>query len=132
MTDEELIRDFEAGTEPAGGFHHAEHVRVAWWYLARLPLSDALGRFIDGLQRFAQAQGTPDLYHETITVAFVLLINERLEATGRAAEWEAFAHAHPDLLTWKPSILDRYYHAETLSSPRARRVFVMPDRTADR
>lgn len=35
---------------------------------------------------------------------------------------------HADLLAWQPSILDRYYRAETLDSDRARRTFVMPDR----
>jgi hypothetical protein len=128
MTDEELIRDFEAGVEPAGGFHHAQHVRVAWWYLVRFQLPDALGRFTGQLKRFATARGSPGLYHETITVAFVLIINDRLDVTGRSAGWEEFARAHPDLLEWKPSVLDRYYHAETLASARAKRVFVMPDR----
>jgi hypothetical protein len=61
-------------------------------------------------------------------VAFVLIINDRLDVTGRSAGWEEFARAHPDLLEWKPSVLDRYYHAETLASARAKRVFVMPDR----
>lgn len=126
MMDEELIRAFEEGRAPAGGFHHLQHVRVAWNYLRIHPLPEALGRFIAGLKRFALAQGAPNLYHETMTVAFVLLINERLDDTGRDAGWEAFAASHPDLLQWKPSVLDRYYDRETLDSPRARRVFVMP------
>ena len=33
-----------------------------------------------------------------------------------------------DLLTWKPSILERYYTSDTLFSDRARRSFVLPDR----
>ena len=42
--------------------------------------------------------------------------------------WEDFAAGNPDLLTWNPSILDHYYEKETLSSDRARRIFVLPDR----
>ena len=127
MTDEELLTAFEAGEEPAGGFHHAQHVRVAWLYLRQLPLPGALDRFTTELKRFAERQGAPQLYHETITVAFVLLINERL-AENRAATWAEFAARYPDLLAWKPSILDRYYQPDTLWSDRARRTFVMPDR----
>jgi hypothetical protein len=127
MTDEELIEAFEAGRPPEGGFHHEQHVRVAWWYLRGLPLPEALGRFCERLKHFADTQGASGLYHETITVAFVLVINERLDCHGRDRPWPAFAKANPDLLSWKPSILDRYYAAETLASPRARRVFVMPD-----
>lgn len=128
MLDEDLMRAFEAGHAPPGGFHHAEHVRVAWNYLRVHPLPEALGRFSARLKSFAVAQGAPNLYHETITVAYVLLINERLEQTGPDASWDVFAASHPDLLGWKPSILDRYYHRDTLASARARRVFVMPDR----
>lgn len=129
MTDEQLIRHFEAGQPPDEGFHHAEHVRVAWWYLRHLPLAHALPRFQQGLRRFAERQHQPALYHETITTAYVLLIDARLDRTVDD-EWPQFAAAHPDLLAWKPSILDRYYTAETLWSERARQTYVQPDRPA--
>ena len=127
MTDEQLIDDFEAGRQPEGGFHHREHVRVAWCYLRAHGLAEALGRFCQGLRRFAERQGARGLYHETITVAYVLAINERL-SDHPSLEWDGFAAANPDLLAWKPSLLDRLYAPETLASERARRVFVMPDR----
>ncbi len=128
MTDDELMRAFEAGKVPDGGFHHEQHVRVAWNYLKAHPLPEALARFCSALKGFAQAQGAPNLYHETITVSFVLLINERLARDEAQASWAAFAAANPDLLSWKPSVLDRYYTKDTLDSAHARRVFVMPDR----
>ena len=130
MTDDELMRAFEAGKVPDGGFHHEQHVRVAWNYLKAHPLPEALARFCSALKGFAQAQGAPNLYHETITVSFVLLINERLARDEAQASWAAFAAANPDLLSWKPSVLDRYYTKDTLDSAHARRVFVMPDRLA--
>ncbi len=130
MTDEELMRAFEAGQVPAGGFHHAQHVRVGWNYLRAHPLPEALGRFCAGLRHFAHAQGATNLYHETITVAYMLLINERRAESDPSMSWEAFAAAHPELLAWKPSLLDRFYTPGLLGSGRARRVFVMPDRIA--
>ena len=123
-----MIRTFERGEAPAGGFHHADHVRVAWWYLRTHPLAEALVRFTTALRAFAKAQGKPDLYHETITVAFMLVIAERLANSDGDASWSEFAARQADLLAWKPSVLDRYYTPETLWSERARRGFVMPDR----
>jgi hypothetical protein len=128
MTVESLVQSFEAAELPPGGFRHREHVRVAWWYLRQYPWPVALERFRTGLRRFAEAQGAAQKYHETITTAYVLLINERLEDGGRDLDWEAFATRHADLLAWPPSILDRYYRPETLASDLARRAFVMPDR----
>lgn len=127
MTDDDLLAAFEAGREPEGGFHHRQHLRVAWLYLRRDPWPEALGRFAEGLKRFAIAQGQPGLYHETITVAYFLLIHERMVEASEAT-FDAFAARFPELLGWKPSLLDRYYEAATLSSDLARRVFVMPDR----
>jgi N-formylglutamate deformylase len=132
VTDEELVRAFEAGEVPDGGFHHEQHVRVAWFYLKHHSLSEALARFVRGLKHFAECQKRAGLYHETITVAYVLLINERL-AESADVTWDEFARRHTDLLEWHPSVLGKYYRPETLASDRARQVFLMPDRmNADR
>jgi hypothetical protein len=126
MSDDELVAYFEAGHEPPCGFHHGEHVRVAWVYLRRESMPAALERFRTGLRRFAAAHGKPERYHETITTAYVLLIHERMMRRP-VLTWEEFAAAHDDLLAWSPSILERYYRPETLGSERARREFVAPD-----
>lgn len=128
MDDESLVRLFERTEVPADGFHHRDHVRVAWWYLRQHPFPEALARFGANLRRFAVAQGKPELYHETITTAYLLLINERLDGEGRELAWAEFMSRNDDLMTWKPSILARYYREETLASSRAKRTFVMPDR----
>ena len=128
MTDEQLVEYFEAGDEPPGGFHHPEHVRVAWWYARREPWPLALHRFQAAVRRFAAARGKPERYHETITAAFMVLVQERLDADGaRDLSWDEFASRNADLLEWNPSILDRRYLPGTLSSERARRIFVLPD-----
>ena len=126
MTDDDLVAAFEAADLPAGCFSHAEHVRVAWWYVRRYPLGTAIDRFSAGIQRLAAAHGHPERYHATITVAYVLLIHERANRTPDAL-WRQFASANADLLLWNPSLLEKYYRHETLWSERARRGFVMPD-----
>lgn len=124
----DLIRRFEDGTLPASEFHHRDHVHVAWLYLQEEPPLAALARFTEGLKSFAARNGADGLYHETITWAYLLLIHERMARSENGESWEEFAARNADLLTWKPSVLDGYYRAETLASDLARRVFVMPDR----
>jgi hypothetical protein len=125
MTDEELVQGFESGDLPTDLFTHAEHVRVAWWYLKQEPLLFALARFRATLQRFAAGKGKPARYHETITIAYMLLIAERL-AGSRALAWTEFAARNPDLLLWQPSILTQYYADDVLASAQARERFVLP------
>jgi hypothetical protein len=128
LTDDALLQAFEGDGLAPGSFRHRHHVRTAWIFLERHPLLEVLARFTAGLHRLAAAARKPGLYHETITWAYVLLVNERRAAPG-AEDWPAFAARNPDLLAWKPSVLEaRYYREETLWSDRARRTFVLPDR----
>ena len=128
MNDRDFLAAFEDGTLPEESFHHRDHVRAAWLLLRAERPAAALDRFSTALERFASARGKAGLYHETITWAYLLLIRERTERGRRDAGWDEFALANPDLLTWKPSVLDRYYRPETLGSDLARRVFLLPDR----
>jgi len=128
MNDRDFLAAFEDGTLPEECFHHRDHVRAAWLLLREERPAAALDRFSAALVRFASAKGKAGLYHETITWAYLLLIRERMERGQRGAGWEEFATANPDLLVWKPSVLDRYYTPETLGSDLARRVFLLPDR----
>ena len=125
MEDGALITAFESTDLNGEGFTHVEHVQVAWHYLRTLPLAEAIARCSAGIQRFASAKGATGKYHETVTVAFMLVINERLDGVGHLA-WTDFAAANADLFA-KPTVLSRYYSEELLCSDRARRTFVMPD-----
>ena len=129
MDDDDFLSAFESGRLES--FHHRDHVRLAWIYLREESGPAALERFSGALRRFAAAAGKPGLYHETITWAYLLLIHERM-ARAVASSWNEFAAANPDLLAWKPSVLDRYYRPETLASDLARGTFVMPDRVSAR
>ena len=129
MTNDELILHFESDALPGGGFHHADHVRLAFAYLCEYPPLEALARFAAALKRFAAARGKPQLYNETITHAYFFLIRERM-ARFPGCAWEEFAERNADLLTWKDGILGRYYRESTLQSELARAVFVFPDKVA--
>ncbi len=127
MTDHELIEQFENGMLPNDCFHHREHVRAAFLYLTKFPVLEALQAFSKALRRFAEAHGKPKLYHETVTWAYVFLIQERMVRAGKKQSWDEFARNNTDLLTWKEGILTRYYRVETLASDLARTIFVFPD-----
>ncbi len=127
--EQAFIEAFEASTLPPGCFRHRDHIRLAWLYLRLYSTPEALARVVDGIKRFAAAQEQEGLYHETITYAFIFLLNERLERQGRDASWEVFAARNADLLTGGIASLDAYYRPETLTSDVARAIFVMPDRS---
>jgi hypothetical protein len=126
VSDDELLAAFQAGT--LEDFPHRKHVHVAWLYLRRDTPLRAIERFSVDLRRFALAKGKPGLYHETLTLAFLFLIHERM--AGEDEDFDGFRARNPDLFRWNPSALDRYYRKETLTSELARRKFLLPDRLA--
>ncbi len=122
-----LVEEFEQGRSPTG-FHHADHLRVAFAYVTQFPILEAMAKFCAALKRFAAAQGKPQLYHETITWAYLFLIRERIVRAGMSQTWPEFAACNADLLLWKGGVLTTLYRPETLDSELARQTFVLPDR----
>jgi hypothetical protein len=86
LDDETFLAGFETGTLPPAGFKHPEHVRAAWLVLRRYGPAEALARSPAALRLLAAAAGKPDLYHETVTWTWLLLIHERMARGGAAAE----------------------------------------------
>ena len=125
MSDDEFLAAFESATLPLSAFDHRAHVRAGYLYLSRHGFGSAIERFGGALRRFAAANGKQGLYHETITVAFLALINERIARDG-AASWEEFVAANADLLD--SHCLERFYTREELGSAEARAVFLLPRR----
>lgn len=123
MTDAEFLASLEACTLPEAAFGHAGHVRAAWLYLRRHAFAEALARMSAALRRDTAAHGKPDRYHETVTVAYMALVNERLRTQGDGGDWESFLGANPELLDRR--LLSHYYRPETLASPAARQVFIL-------
>ncbi len=124
MSDEDFIAALEAGSLPDRDFSHANHLRAGYLYLCRYGFAGAVERMRATLQHYVALRGKADRYHETVTVAYLSLINRHLQRTGDCGGWAAFQAAHPILL--QPGLLAHYYPKDVLESPEARRVFVLP------
>ena len=125
--DAALLRAFETCTLPSDAFRHRDHIRLAWLHLRAWPFAEAAARFSANLRLFAASVGRPGLYHETITWAYLTLVHERMQASP-ASDFDEFACANGALLDHRAGALMALYDRETLDSPLARRVFVLPRR----
>jgi hypothetical protein len=128
MTEEEFYQKFEAATLDVNIFNHSNHVKMAWIYVQRFELPEAMARFSKALRNFAVANGAANLYHETITFAYLILINERLHLHKGQPTWDEFVQNNPDLFDWKNNILKKFYREETIKSSFAKKIFVFPDK----
>lgn len=122
------IETFAAGDIDAHEFDHAAHIYVAWLYLEKWPLLEAIDEFTTALKQLTTKLGVPGKYHETITWFFMFLIAERRQ-DSLAADWFLFARQNPDLFgRGEDNILSCYYSKSLLGSDRARESFALPDR----
>lgn len=119
----EELRAFEMGRLDPARFPHAEHVRFGYEMLDRYSFGEVIWRFSSGLKLLAAKAGKPEIYHETITVAFLALINERRVRRGTGT-WSEFQAGNADLFNKR--CLEKWYGAEQLGSDLARRVFCLP------
>jgi hypothetical protein len=117
------IESFETGALDPAQFPHSEHVRIGYEMLGCFPFGEAISRFSRGLKLLAAKAGKPQIYHETITVAFLALINER-RATDPGETWGEFKANNPDLFDKR--CLEKWYGTEQLGTDLARRTFCLP------
>lgn len=123
-----LLNAFERCELSPDSFRHAQHIEVAWLYVRRYPLIEAMSRSAVGIERMARALGAPDKFHATITSAFVLLVAQRAAASDCPDSWPDFERDNPDLFMWPSPVLAHYYTDATLWSDAARHQFVLPDK----
>ena len=121
--DGDELRAFETGGVDPARFPHSEHVRLGYEMLARYPFGEAISRFSCGLKSLAAKAGKPQVYHETITVAFLALINER-RARAEDTNWREFKAKNPDLFDKR--CLEKWYGPEQLGTDLARQTFCLP------
>jgi hypothetical protein len=129
MTDEEFLRQFEAGRLPLEQWHHKEHIKVAYLYLRKLPFDEAVAQIRKQIKAHNAAQGVKESptsgYHETMTKAWLQLVELTLKEYGPAESADAFYEQSPQL--WQTKTLRLFYSKELFMSPRAKVEFVQPD-----
>jgi hypothetical protein len=124
--DAAFLAAFEDGTLPKEQFPHREHLRVAWLYLSAHGFVDGSLRVAAGIRHFAAVHDVPGLYHETVTRAWLRVVEHARAQGPPAASFAAFLAANPQLAV--RGVLERYYEPATLQSAEARAAFVPPDR----
>lgn len=125
MTDQEFLRAFENCELGNEGFHHRDHIRLAWIYLRRYGEPEARRHMSEAIKRFAAFHGKTDKYHETITLAWLRLVADAMTRVRRDTTFDKLTVLAPELLDKRT--LDKFYSTGALASDVARNSWVVPD-----
>src|SRR5690606_29734789 len=86
---EDLVARFLPGTLPGEEWTHEAHLAVGLWHVHRYGAEEAIDRLRAGITALNARHGTPNTetrgYHETITVAYVRLLDQFLNGTAGSA-----------------------------------------------
>jgi hypothetical protein len=126
MSDDAFVSAFETCELPNEVFRHREHVRLTFIYLRRYGFAEARARISGAIRKYAAHNGAPRKYHETITFAWLRIVQEAATSVPEDASFEEMSAAFPYLLS--KSTLQEYYSSELLGSEAARVSFLEPDR----
>jgi hypothetical protein len=127
-----LVEQFVGCSLPKREWTHSAHLAVGLWHVAHHGAEDALVRLRAGIRRLNESHGVANSatagYHETITRAYVRLLDEFLATCPagmvlleRVRRLLDSALAHKDALA-------TFYSREVLMSTVARAGWVEPDR----
>jgi hypothetical protein len=122
--DEAFLAALEAGTLPPAQFDHRGHLRAGFLYLRRHDFPGACVAMKRAVHGFARALGKAGLYHETLTIAYLSLLAERLADEPADLAFDRFLERYPELSS--RAYLERYYPRGTIDTTEARATFVLP------
>ena len=127
--DAELIRRFEDLTLPFDQWTHRTHVKVAYLYLTQYPFDEALAIVRRRIQAYNAANDVPEGptsgYHETMTHAWMRLIDVIRREYEPYASADAFFDDHPQLE--RRQVLRFFYSRDRFLDPEAKHRFLEPD-----
>jgi hypothetical protein len=124
-SDEDFLRAFEDLSFPAEQFHHREHLRVAWLYLASSDATRAAERMCAGIRRFANHQGATEKYHHTLALFWMRMVGVALVETPEGGGFDEFLADHRELCD--KNLPAKYYSPDLLQTAAAREGWVEPD-----
>jgi hypothetical protein len=119
------LERFARGEVDPRNFPQREHVRMAFEMLRRHDFAETVLHYSRALRAMSARAGNPRAFHQTVTIAFLSLIAERMQESGGAADFDALVRAHPELLD--KAAVTRWYRPERLASEAARHTFLLPE-----
>jgi hypothetical protein len=120
LTDDSFLAALRDCDYPIENFRHADHLRLGWILLRSSDAETASNEAVKIIRAFGLHHGKGHAYNETVTRAWM-----RLLATHTEASFEEFLSRNQARIS--TGLLNEFWKAETLNSPRAQAEWMEPD-----
>lgn len=126
LSDKEFLDQFESCKLTPSLFSHEAHLRFAWLNIELFGLEIAIKKVVEQINRFANYNGAPEMYHHTVTIVAVQAVNHfRKQSSSRT--FSEFIKESPILLTDFKALINSHYSYDIFQSEEARKEYIEPN-----
>ena len=126
LDDDSFLTQLEEALLSPKLFDHEAHLRMAWLYLRKYGLQNAIAQACSTIQKFDQIHGSGSKFHLTLTVASVKVVHHFMQKSN-TSDFQDFMHEFPVLRTDFFRLLLQHYGQDVLQSKLAKTSYVKPD-----
>ena len=126
LSDSEFEQQFSTLTLDPEIFSHEAHLRLAWIYISKYGVEEALDRVGSQIHTFASHHGDSKKFHVTVTGAAVRAVYHFM-LKSRSNSFAGFIAEFPQLKTSFRDLLDSHYSVDIFKSEKARKEWLDPD-----
>ena len=126
FTDSQFEKQFNNCTLPAQFFTHEAHLRLAWIYIDKYGLEQAIQLIDHQLLNFVDALGSRDKYNKTVTIAAVKVVNH-FKLLSKARNFSDFIAENTQLGNNFKALIAQHYRTDIFNSTLAKIEYLPPD-----
>lgn len=126
LTDLQFEQQFATCQLPPEIFNHEAHLRLAWIHIEKYGVATAISHITKQIKAYATFLGEAEIYHHTLTVAAVYLVNHFKLQSG-IIDFRDFMAQNPRLQTHFKELIAQHYTTDIFNNAKAKAEFLPPD-----
>ncbi|MFA0963841.1 hypothetical protein AB9P05_18695 [Roseivirga sp. BDSF3-8] len=126
LSDDPLEQQMISVTLDPSLFTHEAHLRLAWVYIRKYGVEQAIDNIGEQIRQFAAKNGAPDKYNQTVTEAAVRIVYH-FYLKASEVDFHTLIEQYPRLKTDFISLLRAHYSFDLFQDAKAKRSYLQPD-----
>lgn len=126
LTDSEFGQQFKSRELDPALFCHEAHLRLAYIYIGKYGLDQAIRNICDQLEAYSKHLGATDKYNTTLTVAAIKAVYHFMQKS-KTNDFKGFIAEFPQLKYGFKRLLQSHYDFDIFNSQKAKKSFLEPN-----
>lgn len=126
LSDAEFEQQFKNCELNSNDFTHEAHLRLAWIYINKYGIENAIKAILIQLKNFVEFAGAEDKFNTTLTVAATKAVHHFM-LKSKATHFKGFITESPRLKYNFKELMACHYGFDIFNSTKAKHAYLKPD-----